>query len=224
MRVLVVEDEELILEFLKRSLKADKKDVDVATNGADGYKKAMLHSYDAIVLDVMMPIKNGLDVCRDLRREGNVTPIIFLSSRGSESARVQGLDAGADDYMAKPFSYKELNARLRAITRRPSTSLGAKLVVGDVVLDSARHIATRGKRNLVLRPKEFALLEYLMQNPGTVLTREQLLRKIWGVSQENSSNRLEVYVRHLRTKLTLADEDQMIYTVRGKGYKIMGGQ
>ena len=205
---------------MSRSLRADNKEVDVATNGLDGYKKASKHTYDAIVLDVMLPQKSGIDVCRDLRRDGITTPIIFLSARDSEVSRIKGLDAGADDYVVKPFSHKELNARLRAITRRPHASLHSVLQVGDVVLDVSRHVASRAGRTLKLRPKEFALLECLMRNPGRVMDRTTLLRLVWGIAPENSSNRLEVYIGHLRAKITLDGEKKLVHTIRGRGYKI----
>lgn len=222
MRVLVVEDEELIVEFLKRSLKIEKHDVDVASDGLKGYKKALKAHYDVIILDVMLPMKNGLDICRELRRTGVATPILFLSARNSEAARIQGLDAGADDYLVKPFSYRELNARLRAITRRPSVVPQSELQIANLILNPVSRDVTRGGKLIHLRPKEYALLEYMMRHPNVALPRYELLRNVWGISNDMTSNRLEVYIRHLRNKVDSKYRTKLIHTVRGVGYKISG--
>ena len=167
-------------------------------------------------------MKNGLDICRELRRTGVATPILFLSARNSEAARIQGLDAGADDYLVKPFSYRELNARLRAITRRPSVVPQSELQIANLILNPVSRDVTRGGKLIHLRPKEYALLEYMMRHPNVALPRYELLRNVWGISNDMTSNRLEVYIRHLRNKVDSKYRTKLIHTVRGVGYKISG--
>lgn len=222
-KILVVEDDDLITEFLKRSLQIDNHKVDFASDGLDGYNMALKNRYGVIILDVMLPMKNGLDVCRDLRENSINTPIIFLSARNSESARVQGLDAGADDYLVKPFSYKELNARIRAVNRRPSPNLQSKITVGNLVLDSNRHEVHSSGELINLRPKEFELLEYMMRRPRQLIPKQELLKEVWGVVPTNASNRLEVCMRNLRQKIDIVNlnNDSYIQTIRNKGYRFI---
>jgi len=218
--ILVIEDDDLVAEFTKRALKTEDHFVSVVRDGSSGFKKASKGSYDAIVLDVLLPGKDGLTVCSELRRSKVATPIIILSSQGDEASMIAGLDAGADDYMVKPFNHKELSARIRAVTRRPSVVSQSKLVVDDLVLSPEDHRVLRGKREVVLRPKEYELLEYMMRNPGVVLHRYALLSKIWHVRSEATSNRLEVYIRQLRQGIDSGQERKLIHTVRGVGYRI----
>lgn len=220
MNILLVEDDNLMAEFVKRVLKSENHFVSVAYDGIQGFKKAQASSYDAIILDVLLPSKDGLSICRDLRRLKIMTPILFLTSQYDEKSRVDGLDAGADDYLVKPFSYKELSARLRAITRRPSVVIQSSLVVGDLTLNPEGHSVTRQGRALSLRPKEYDLLEYMMRNPGIALPKHVLLRNVWKIRSESASNRLEVYIRHLRQKVDHPFKRKLIHTVRGVGYKI----
>lgn len=222
MRVLVVDDEELILEFLERSLKLDKHIVDTARDGLNAFEKASRQSYDVIVLDVIMPHKNGIEVCRDLRHANVHTPILMLTSRDNESSRIEGLDSGADDYLTKPFSYNELTARLRALMRRPRPVQPAELNVGNLRLDPIKKIIYKNDEALALRPKEYALLEYLMRNPGKVISREEFLKNVWYTSAHNASNRLEVCMYHIRGKVNGNEEQPLLKTIRGYGY-VLGG-
>jgi DNA-binding response OmpR family regulator len=220
LKVLLVDDEDLVVEYLKSALRLNKYDVDVAYNGFDGYNKAIKNTYDVIILDVIMPKKSGLDVCRELRAGRVSTPILILSSSDTESDRVKGLDIGADDYMTKPFSSGELLARLRALRRRPKEILPDIVKVGDISIDiSKRMVVTRGK-TIQLTPNEYALMEYLMRRPKTVVSKEELLARIWGVSLGNTSNRIEVCVRQLRSKLETMKSSTTIKTVWGVGYLV----
>ncbi len=222
MRVLIVDDEELVLEFLERSLKLDKYIVDKASNGLDAYEKALKNNYDVVVLDVIMPMRNGLDVCRDLRKAGVHTPIIILTSRDSRESRIEGLDAGADDYLIKPFSYHELEARLRALSRRPRPMQPDILRVGPLSLDPAKKLILLDDEVLNLRPKEYALLGYLMRNAGKVISREDLLMNVWMIPASNASNRLEVCMYHIRGKVNA--KGQILTTIRGYGYMVKAPQ
>lgn len=223
MRVLIVDDEELIIEFLKRSLKNDHHSVDIARDGLEAIQKASKKSFDVIVLDILMPHRNGIEVCRELRNTGITTPILILSSSDSESARIEGLDAGADDYLIKPFSYLELIARLRALHRRPIGTFTPKLKHGKIELDPVSHIVTLSGQNIDIRPKEYDLLQYLMLHEGTAVKRYELLTNVWGVSATNTSNRLDVCIRQLRKKIDDTEQKQnksVIKTVHSYGYKI----
>lgn len=218
MRVLIADDEELIIEYLERSLRLDKHIVDTAKNGLEIIEKTRDNAYDVIITDVIMPVKNGLDVCRELRQNNIHTPIIMLTSRDSEAARITGLNAGADDYLTKPFSYKELEARMRAVTRRPQPLRSDIIIVGSLSLDSSKKIITMHNEPLVLRPKEFALLEYLIRNAGKVVSKDELLKNVWRIPASNASNRLEVCMYHLRNKVNDGAKKQMLKTIRGYGY------
>ncbi|MDX1765360.1 MAG: response regulator transcription factor [Candidatus Saccharimonadales bacterium] len=224
MRILVVEDDELTLEFLKKSLTKDQHMVDPAVDGAVGFDKALSRKHDLVILDVVLPSKDGISVCADLRELGYKTPILILSSQDTHKARVRGLDAGADDYVVKPFSYDELSARIRALVRRPNKLLPAKLKAANIELDPATHQVKRGDKVIDLRPKEYLLLEYLMRNANRALSREELLQRVWGIGIGNTSNRLDVYIRHLRTKIDEGREHKLIRTVRGKGYMLVDAQ
>ena len=219
MRILVIEDEEHIMEYLKRMLTKDKHVVDPAIDGAIGFDKAMSRSHDLVILDVVLPRKDGFSVCYDLRELGYKTPILMLSSQDSYESRIQGLDKGADDYLVKPFSYDELAARIRALVRRPKKFIPPKLKLADIELDPATQEVKMNGKVVQLRPKEYVLLEYLMRNEGQALSREELLQRVWGIGIENTSNRLDVYIRHLRAKIDdHRGEHKLIHTVRGKGY------
>ncbi|HUZ02786.1 MAG TPA: response regulator transcription factor [Thermomicrobiaceae bacterium] len=219
MRVLVVEDEEKLADLVARMLKAERFDVDVALDGPTGLERAMNASFDAVVLDRMLPGMDGLEVCRRLRSARVMTPVLVLTARRELNERVQGLDAGADDYLGKPFAFSELLARLRALTRRGERPLLASVLrVGDLTLDQQTHRVERGGQEVDLSPREFALLEYLMRNAGQVLTRDQILQRVWGYESEPEGNVVDLYVHYLRKKLKDSGRAAVIRTVRGVGY------
>jgi two-component system, OmpR family, response regulator len=220
MRVLVVEDELKMAGLIRRGLVEEGHAADVASSGEDAVWMAQAHSYDAIVLDVMLPRQSGFETCRQLRNEGVWAPVLMLTARDAVEDRVAGLDAGADDYLAKPFSFAELLARLRALGRRGGVERPASLQVGDLRLDPAERRAWRGRQEITLSPKEFALLETFMRRPGQVLSRLQLLEHAWDFAYENRSNIIDVYVRYLREKIDRPFGLQSIETVRGAGYRL----
>jgi two-component system, OmpR family, response regulator len=219
-RVLIVEDEVRLASLLRRGLVEEGLSVDVARTGHDGLWMARATEYDAIVLDVMLPGTDGLEVCRRLRESGQWSPVLMLTARDAVADRVAGLDAGADDYLTKPFSFAELLARLRALARRPSVERPAVLEVGDLRLDPATRQVWRGDVELQLSTKEFALLETFMRRPGQVLSRYQLLEHCWAYEYENRSNVVDVYVRYLREKVDRPFGRNSIETIRGAGYRL----
>jgi two-component system OmpR family response regulator len=219
-RVLIVEDEVRLASLLRRGLVEEGLSVDVARTGDDGLWMARATEYDAIVLDVMLPGTDGLEVCRRLRESGQWSPVLMLTARDAVADRVAGLDAGADDYLTKPFSFAELLARLRALARRPSVERPAVLEVGDLRLDPATRQVWRGDVELQLSTKEFALLETFMRRPGQVLSRYQLLEHCWAYEYENRSNVVDVYVRYLREKVDRPFGRNSIETIRGAGYRL----
>jgi two-component system OmpR family response regulator len=220
MRVLVVEDEKKLGELLGRGLREEGYAADVADRGEEALWMARAVPYDAIVLDVMLPGADGFEICRRLRRDGVWTPVLMLTARDAVDDRVVGLDAGADDYLTKPFSFEELLARLRALTRRAPAERPPVLEVDDLRLDPAAHRAWRGDRELVLSAKEFALLELFMRRRGVTLTRTQLLDGAWDISFESRSNVVDVYIRYLREKIDRPFGRDSIETVRGVGYRL----
>ncbi|HZC31278.1 MAG TPA: response regulator transcription factor [Gaiellaceae bacterium] len=220
MRVLVVEDEKKLGELLGRGLREEGYAADVADRGEAALWMAQAVDYDAIVLDVMLPGVDGFDVCRRLRKDGVWTPVLMLTARDAIEDRVSGLDMGADDYLTKPFSFDELLARLRALTRRAPAERPAVLEVGALRLDPAAHRAWRGDRELDLSAKEFALLEVFMRRAGVALTRTQLLDGAWDLAFESRSNVVDVYVRYLRQKIDRPFGTDSIETVRGVGYRL----
>ena len=217
MRILVAEDEVKMAGLLRRGLREEGHAVDVAATGDDALWMARAVDYDAVVLDLMLPGVNGIEVCRSLRESGVWSPVLMLTARDGVEDRVAGLDAGADDYLAKPFSFAELLARLRALTRRGASERPAVLEVGDLALDPATRRARRGDTEIALSAKEFALLETFMRRPGEVLSRYQLLEHAWDFGYEHRSNVVDVYIRYLRRKLG----DGVIETVRGMGYRLL---
>jgi two-component system, OmpR family, response regulator len=219
-RVLIVEDEPKMAGLIRRGLVEEGHAADVASSGEDAVWMAAAHPYDAIVLDVMLPGISGFDACRQLRSGGVWTPVLMLTARDAVSDRVSGLDAGADDYLAKPFSAAELLARLRALARRGGVERPAELVVGDLRLDPAGRRVWRRDDEVELSPKEFALLETFMRRPGQVLSRLQLLEHAWDFAYENRSNVVDVYVRYLREKVDRPFGADSIETVRGAGYRL----
>ena len=220
MRALVVEDELKMAALLRRGLVEEGYAVDVAGSGEDALRMARSTAYDAIVLDVMLPGLDGFGVCRELRSSGVWTPILMLTARDGVEDRVEGLDSGADDYLTKPFSFAELLARLRALTRRGAPERPAVLEAGSLRLDPATRQAWRGEVELELSAKEFALLEIFIRRAGDVLTRLELLEHAWDYAYENRSNVVDVYVRYLREKIDRPFGLDAIETIRGSGYRL----
>ena len=218
MRVLVVEDDAKLLESLRKGLKESGWGADGAPDGREGLRRALDEEYDAIVLDLMLPGLSGLDLLRELRARRKSTPVLVLSARSSVEDRVKGLDLGADDYLAKPFSFSELEARLRAITRRPAVEPATVLVAADLEVDTVRREARRAGKALELTTKELALLEYLIRRKGVVLTRTMILDHVWDLDYDGGSNLVEVYVNYLRKKVDAGHDVKLIQTVRGAGY------
>ncbi|NUP29384.1 MAG: response regulator transcription factor [Nocardia sp.] len=221
MRILVVDDDRAVRESLRRSLTFNGYTVDLAVDGIDALEKATADRPDALVLDVMMPRLDGLEVCRRLRSTGDDLPILVLTARDSVSERVAGLDAGADDYLPKPFALEELLARLRALLRRRAPDTGEiseAMLFGDLSLDPVTREVSRGSRSISLTRTEFSLLEMLMSNPRRVLTRGRILEEVWGYDFPTSGNALEVYIGYLRRKTEADGEPRLIHTVRGVGY------
>ncbi|MEV0461618.1 response regulator transcription factor [Nocardia tengchongensis] len=222
MRILVVDDDRAVRESLRRSLTFNGYTVDLAVDGLDALEKTAGQRPDALVLDVMMPRLDGLEVCRRLRSTGDDLPILVLTARDSVSERVAGLDAGADDYLPKPFALEELLARLRALLRRTTVDQGdassEAMSFADLSLDPVTREVTRGERPISLTRTEFSLLEMLMANPRRVLTRSRILEEVWGYDFPTSGNALEVYIGYLRRKTEADGEPRLIHTVRGVGY------
>jgi two-component system, OmpR family, response regulator len=219
-RVLVVEDETRMARLLKRGLEEEGHAVDVGTDGREGMWLATENSYAAIVLDVMLPGFDGFELCRRLRAAGDWTPVLMLTARDAVDDRVHGLDAGADDYLVKPFSLLELGARLRALARRDDRARPTVLAEGDLRLDPAAKRAWRGETELHLTPKEFALLELFLRHPGVVLTRSQILEAAWDFAYDGTSNVVDQYVTYLRRKIDTPFGRHDIETVRGMGYRL----
>ncbi len=220
MRILVVEDERRIAAFIKRGLEEERYAVDVAYDGEEALDWTAVVDYDLIVLDVLLPKKDGIQVCRELRTQGNQVPILMLTARDAIEDRVRGLDSGADDYLVKPFAFQELLARIRALLRRSGEVKTTRLQVGDLVLDTITHRATRGGRVIELTAREYALLELLMRHPGQVLTRTQIAEHVWNYDFLTTSNVVDVYIRYLRRKIDKGAEVKLLQTMRGVGYKI----
>jgi two-component system OmpR family response regulator len=220
MRILVVEDELKMANLLRRGLMEEGHAVDVARAGDDALWMARAIEYEAVVLDLMLPGLDGIEVCRRLREGGVWAPVLMLTARDGVEDRVAGLDAGADDYLPKPFSFAELLARLRALVRRGAAERPAVLEVDDLRLDPATRQAWRGEDEILLSPKEFALFEAFMRRPGQVLSRYQLLEHAWDYGYENRSNVVDVYVRYLRDKIDRPFGRASLETVRGAGYRL----
>ena len=220
MRVLVIEDEIRMARLVKRALEEEGHAVDVAGDGPEGLWMATENRYAALVLDVMLPGFDGFELCRRLREAGIWVPVLMLTARDEVGDRVRGLDAGADDYLVKPFSLLELAARLRALTRRDDRRRPAVLSEGDLKLDPATKRAWRASTELELSPKEFALLEFFLRHPGTVLTRSQIIEAVWDFAYDGTSNVVNQYVNYLRRKVDAPFGRGDIQTVRGMGYRL----
>lgn len=220
MRILLVEDDVAIAQSLKEGLEDEAYAVDVVHDGNEGYRTATADDYDVIILDVMLPEMNGYEVCRALRKDGNQTPIFMLTARDAERDIVEGLDMGADDYLAKPFSFEVLLARLRALLRRPNEKLEEVLRVGDLTLDPSLKKVTRAAQEISLTAKEYAVLEYLMRNAGKVLSKEQIISHVWDFDADVLPNNVELFIMFLRRKIDKPFDSKLIHTVPGFGYKL----
>jgi len=218
MRILVVEDDVDLADILCRALTEQLYQVEVTYDGESARYQALAEPFDLVVLDLMLPKVDGITVCRDLRRAGKTTPVIMLTARDKTDDRILGLDAGADDYLVKPFSMGELCARIRAVVRRAEHQTDEVLSVGSLRLDPHSSFVRRGGREIMLTAKEFALLLYLMQHPGRVLTRTEILEHVWDANYDGFGNVVDVYVNYLRNKLEERGEPRVIETVRGRGY------
>jgi DNA-binding response OmpR family regulator len=216
----VVEDDRHIAEFIRQGLDEAGYAVDVAFDGRSGLDYALMSDYDVLILDVMLPGLDGLALVRELRGEGDRTPVLMLTARDTVEDRVAGLDAGADDYLVKPFAFPELLARVRALLRRPPLQTGTVLRIGDLTLDTSTREVHRGDRAIELTPREYGMLEYLMRHPNQVLTRTQIGEHVWNLDFYHESNVIDVYVGYLRRKISLEDEAPLIHTVRGVGYRM----
>lgn len=220
MRILVVEDNHRLNSSLQMNLAHEGYSVDSAFDGQEGQDLAELTPYDVIILDILLPKKDGLEVCRELRRRRIQTPILLLTARDGVDDRVQGLDCGADDYLVKPFAMRELLARLRALLRRNHPYTNGRLAIGDLVVDPVVHAVEREGHAIELTPKEFALLEYFMYHPNQVVTRDMIEQHIWNYDFECSSNVIDVYVRRLRRKIDDPFKAKLLTTIRGIGYRL----
>ncbi len=222
MRVLVVEDEYKIANSIKRGLEQENFTVDVVYDGIEGYDMASSEEYDLIILDLMLPGMDGLEICEKLRKEKVFTPILILTAKGSISDKVEGLNKGADDYLVKPFAFEELLARVRALIRRPVEQLGNKLKVEDLELDPVNFQVKRGIKEIVLSRKEFSLLEYLIRNKGRIISKDQIIAHVWNYDSDVLPNTVEVYIGYLRKKIDGAfpKRKPLIQTIRGFGYRI----
>ncbi|MBS6448117.1 MAG: response regulator transcription factor [Clostridiales bacterium] len=220
MRILLAEDERDLNSIIAQKLTADGYSVDCCFDGEEALDCLAAADYDAAILDIMMPKTDGLTVLRTLRCEGKALPVLLLTARDAVSDRVKGLDSGANDYLIKPFSFEELTARLRAMTRTAFGMTDNVISVADLTLDCASHTVKRGGREISLSAKEYALLEYMMRNKGTVLSREKIEDHIWNFDYEGGTNVVDVYIRYLRRKIDDGEERKLICTVRGSGYAI----
>lgn len=222
MRILVVDDEPHLTDILYKSLREEGYSVDVTRDGIDGYEYAKTGVYDVIILDIMLPGMDGIEILKNLRNIGINTPVLMLTAKDATEDKVNGLDSGADDYLTKPFELSELLARVRALLRRESENKSPILKVGDLELNTLTHQVKRGGREITLTSKEYAMLEYLMRNANRVLSRSQIADHVWDYEFDGLSNIIDVYIRYLRKKI---DDDfpvKLIHTVRGSGYCLKG--
>ena len=218
MRILVVEDEKKVLSFIKKGLEEEGYAVDTASDGETGLEMGLDGIHDVIILDINLPGKDGMHILKTLRANRISTPVLLLTAKTAVEDRVNGLDAGADDYLTKPFAFQELLARIRALLRRKTDTEAPLLKVADLTLDPARHLVLRGEKKIELTAKEFALLDYFMRNPDRVLTRTMIADHVWDYGFDSGTNVIDVYVNYLRKKIETGREQKLIHTVRGVGY------
>ncbi len=223
MQLLIVEDEEKIANFLKRGFMEESFAVDIARTGEEALYKFNINTYDCIVLDIMIPKGDGISICRTIRQKNTMIPILLLTAKDSVEDKVAGLDAGADDYVTKPFSFTELSARIRALIRRGKKADPVILTIDNLSLDPATRTAMRGSKRIILTTREYALLEYFMRHPNQVLTKTEILEHVWDYNYDGLSNIVETYVKYLRKKIkTGPAEKELIHTMRGSGYILRG--
>lgn len=220
MKILVVEDEKKIASFIRLGLEGAGFSVELTHHGNEGYQLATTRPYDAIVLDIMLPGRDGLSILKNLRLKGNATPVILLSARSEPHERVEGLNLGADDYLVKPFYIDELVARLHTVTRRAAGAPASTLTIGDLAIDLLTREVTRAGRAIDLTSREFQLLEHLARNPGRVLTRAQICERVWDYDFDPGTNLVDVYIQRLRKKIDTPQDAPLIETIRGVGYRI----
>jgi two-component system copper resistance phosphate regulon response regulator CusR len=218
MRVLLVEDDHRIANFVAKGLREQAYAVDVVHNGEDALYQSAINTYDLVVLDVMIPAPDGFAVCKELRKTGHRMPILMLTARDAVEDRIQGLDRGADDYLTKPFEFRELLARLRALLRRPSGLQPARLVVGDLIVDTSGQTVSRGGKSIPMTAKEYALVEFLARNAGRVVGRAEIAEHVWDEEFDPFSNLIEVYVNRVRRKIDVGSAKPLLQTRRGAGY------
>ena len=223
MKILIVEDEKKVASFIKRGLEDDSYQVTLSHDGVDGFKRASSGEFDLIILDYMLPKKDGLTVLHELRESGNKTPVLMLTAKSETDDVVSGLDAGADDYLAKPFAFAELQARVRALIRRSELDRGAEIRFADLRLDPVNHKVWRGQIPIVLTAKEYNLLAYMVRNAGSVLTRANIADNCWEYPFETFTNIIDVYINYLRKKVDGKFPTKLIHTVRGQGYILKEG-
>jgi heavy metal response regulator len=223
MRVLVVEDEKKVASFIKRGLEEESFTVDVAYDGEEGLEMAVNNPYDVILMDLMLPKKDGLSVIRELREREIVTPVLCLTAKDAVEDIVEGLETGSDDYLTKPFAFGELLARVKALLRRTSKDRGAEIFFADLRLDPVSHKVWRSDKEIDLTAKEYGLLEYFMRNPNEVLTRAMIAEHVWDYTFDSFTNIIDVYVNYLRKKVDRDYDTKLIHTVRGVGYVLKEG-
>jgi DNA-binding response OmpR family regulator len=217
-RILLVEDETKVASFIQKGLEEEQYQVDVAHDGEEGLRRALASEHDLIILDILLPKRDGMSILREVRERRIDTPVLILTAKDSVEDRVAGLNSGCDDYLPKPFAFAELLARSRALLRRKSSDRGVTLVVGDLVLDPVSHRVTRAGKSVELTSREYALLQYFMQHPNQILTRTMIVEQVWGYDFDNFSNVVDVYVNYLRNKIDRNFEPRLLHTVRGIGY------
>ena len=222
MRILIAEDEKDLQEIIVKRLKKEGYGVDGSDNGEDALYYLENTTYDLAILDIMMPKKDGIEVVKALRAKANAMPILFLTAKDAVHDRVEGLDAGADDYLTKPFSYEELLARVRSLLRRNTSAKTNILSLEDLTMDLSAHVVKRGEKDIKLSAKEFAILEYLLRNQGKTISRAQMETHVWDYDFEGGSNIIDVYMRYLRKKIDADFDKKLIHTVRGVGYRLYG--
>ncbi|MDR3578999.1 MAG: response regulator transcription factor [Oryzomonas sp.] len=223
MKILVVEDEKKVASFIKRGLEDDNYQVSVSYDGLDGFKQAREGEYNLVIMDMMLPKKDGMEVVKDLRESGNRVPVLMLTARNNMEDIVSGLDAGSDDYLTKPFAFAELLARVRALLRRGEQDRGAEIRFSDLRLDPVSHKVWRDSKEIDLTSKEYGLLEYLMRNPNAVLSRAMIAEHVWDYAFDSFTNIIDVYVNYLRKKIDKDFPTKLIHTVRGQGYILREG-
>lgn len=220
MAILIIEDEKKLVDILKIALKGERYSVDTAFDGEEGLAKAMKNNYSLIILDIMLPKRDGLFICKELRDHHIHTPIIMLTARGTEEDRVLGLDAGADDYLIKPFGLKELFARIRAVLRRKKTTDPEIIKIADLIMDKKKHEVTRAGKVIALTPKEYKLLDIMLSNKGEAIKRSNLISYAWGPEFVEANNELNVHMKYLRTKIEKNNKKPLIHTIRGVGFAL----